>query len=155
MKSHDYLTSPPYNKIEPKVSPDLPTKPVDSEPEEIELPLVSNIQTSHVTQKDDSGSSDWSSSDEETSDPLLPSSHRTLISQWEWRAMNKDTPTSTLSQATSTPSQSISAPPRRKPPPIARKPKHLIPAASQEMILEAPSSFTEVSCDYVLSFLCH
>lgn len=52
----------------------------------------------------DSESSDWSSSDEEgpkrgegkgggLEEEMKPSTHSTLIAEWEWRAMNQDTTT--------------------------------------------------------------
>ena len=54
-----------------------------------------------------SDSSNWSSSDEEEEGvgdggggrgevvkPVKPSTHSSLIAEWEWRAMNQDTPTS-------------------------------------------------------------
>jgi hypothetical protein len=46
---------------------------------------------------DDSDSSSWSSSDEEEEKgkgAIKPSTHSTLIAEWEWRAMKQDTPTS-------------------------------------------------------------
>ncbi len=126
----------------PKVSPPVPLKPADPPvPKEVELPLISNTipPVSHVTQREDSGSSDWSSSDDddEGDDPLLPSAHTSLISQWEWRSRNKTTPTATLSTLDSPPS-------KKRPPPIAPKPKHFEPFR-QEVSFEAPSSFNEVS----------
>lgn len=57
---------------------------------------------SHDTAKDrdDSDSSNWSSSDDEEEEEsgiggeMRPSTHSTLIAEWEWRAMNQDPPTS-------------------------------------------------------------
>ena len=49
-------------------------------------------------QGDDSDSSNWSSSEDEGEGgggglmgQMKPSTHSTLIAEWEWRAMNKDT----------------------------------------------------------------
>ena len=47
-----------------------------------------------VSSHGDSDSSSWSSSDEEEGgvmkDEMKPSTHSTLIAEWEWRAMNPD-----------------------------------------------------------------
>lgn len=59
------------------------------------------LPPSHETAGDrgDSDSSNWSSSDEEEGEggivgEMRPSTHSTLIAEWEWRAMNQDAPAS-------------------------------------------------------------
>lgn len=104
-ESHDTPSKGLLSHDTYSLSHDTPSKgflshDTPSREEEYELPLPSKEKPEkRVLKSDGEDSSDWSSSgdEEEGEKPpedeggsLVPSSHVTLISQWEWRAMNKD-----------------------------------------------------------------
>ncbi|XP_065837392.1 uro-adherence factor A-like isoform X2 [Oscarella lobularis] len=135
VKKDQYSALPDFESSLPKLSLSSGTSGNEPPPPpEQSLPTETSTSTSKPQNSD---SSDWSSDEEESKDSggLMPSSHTSLLSNWEWRATHGlDSPGKTRrfpsagnasgeeSATSSSPKMPPKSPGKRPPPPVAPKP---------------------------------